>query len=283
MAIIAEEEARKELDKIARHLALYSIGFIRLTESQNAEDGVAAGTGTLVSIGSVKGILTAAHVLNNLPKSDPIGILRIGRDLTRIQNLRINLLERDPICFMTANEEPETAEDGAPDIGFLKLEAPEIEAIGSTHSFYNLDRERDPRFLAHDVESPIGEQVFGVVHERTHDMMPARPHTRLKQFNTLAAAGQSSNWRHVADYDICDFKLDGDDSEPSPYSFAGMSGGPLWRLTGTKPSDGEVEFITALAGVIFWQSDIGGPEHRMSCHGIESIRLLAQRVRSEMA
>ncbi len=48
-------------------MAAYTIGFAKLEILGCIEDAVCASSGTLVSVGKVRGILTAAHVLAALP------------------------------------------------------------------------------------------------------------------------------------------------------------------------------------------------------------------------
>jgi hypothetical protein len=47
-------------------MAAYTIGSVKLEVHNRLEDAIGAGSGTLVSVGKVRGILTAAHVLDNL-------------------------------------------------------------------------------------------------------------------------------------------------------------------------------------------------------------------------
>jgi len=61
--------------QISKGIAHFTIGFARLTASKTAEDAESAGSGTLVTIGSLHGVLTAAHVLDALPKKGAVGIV----------------------------------------------------------------------------------------------------------------------------------------------------------------------------------------------------------------
>jgi hypothetical protein len=60
---------------ISQAMAAYTIGFVKLEVHDRVEDAIGAGSGTLVSIGKVYGILTAAHVLAHLPDSGAVGIV----------------------------------------------------------------------------------------------------------------------------------------------------------------------------------------------------------------
>ena len=59
-------------EQISKGIAHFTIGFARLTASKTAEDAESAGSGTLVTIGSLHGVLTAAHVLDALPKKGAV-------------------------------------------------------------------------------------------------------------------------------------------------------------------------------------------------------------------
>jgi hypothetical protein len=48
-------------EKIGKETAYYTVGFVTLATSGNIEEAVCAGSGTLVNIGSVYGILTAGR------------------------------------------------------------------------------------------------------------------------------------------------------------------------------------------------------------------------------
>src|SRR6202051_3174109 len=60
---------------VSNAMAAYTIGFVKLEVHNNVEDAIGAGSGTLVSVGKVHGILTAAHVLDNLPDRGTVGIV----------------------------------------------------------------------------------------------------------------------------------------------------------------------------------------------------------------
>jgi hypothetical protein len=58
---------------IGNAVAPFTIGFVKLKVHDRVEDAVGAGSGTLVTVGKVSGILTAAHVLDNLPSQGEVG------------------------------------------------------------------------------------------------------------------------------------------------------------------------------------------------------------------
>ncbi|MBK8909255.1 MAG: hypothetical protein IPM60_15660 [Rhodospirillales bacterium] len=75
-----KHEAEPILEEASSVIANFIIGFARVTVHQGAQDADAAGSGTLVTVGPVHGILTAAHVLRNLPDQGEVGIVQSRTD-----------------------------------------------------------------------------------------------------------------------------------------------------------------------------------------------------------
>jgi hypothetical protein len=61
--------------EISRDISSFTIGFARLIAQNNVEDVTSAGSGSLVTVGSVHGILTAAHVVDALPARGNVGLV----------------------------------------------------------------------------------------------------------------------------------------------------------------------------------------------------------------
>jgi hypothetical protein len=83
---------RKTLLSLAReHLSNYSIGFVRLNLRDGVEAATQAGSGTLVRADGCPGILTADHVLSNLPDSGLVGLILSLRGGSAIQRPTIRM------------------------------------------------------------------------------------------------------------------------------------------------------------------------------------------------
>ena len=67
------------IEPVGQSIAHFSIGFAKLTVVGRDEDAVLAGSGALVTVGSIHGILTAAHVLEALPDQGGVGLVRYTR------------------------------------------------------------------------------------------------------------------------------------------------------------------------------------------------------------
>jgi hypothetical protein len=73
-------------------------------------------------------------------------------------------------------------------------------------------------------------------------------------------------------FDYLDAKIKVSDL-PSPKTLGGVSGGGLWKvLLFDSPSDGKIQSVTMLRGVVFWEFPLQNDNRVVRCHGIESIR-----------
>ena len=63
------------IDAAAQDLADYSVGFVGLKNTQCGSDAVLLGSGTLVSVGSIRAVLTAHHVVSILPTEGRLGFI----------------------------------------------------------------------------------------------------------------------------------------------------------------------------------------------------------------
>jgi hypothetical protein len=112
-----------------------AVGVLKLSENKQRAD--VAGSGTFVQLAKVKGIVTAAHVITNLPRTGLIGLVRSPTRESALQNLRLDVTHTDRELL------PYEKERDVPDIGFLTL--PDhivaiIEAKGGV--FYKLAKPR---------------------------------------------------------------------------------------------------------------------------------------------
>jgi hypothetical protein len=132
-----------------RSLALQRLASLKLEPEVPAISPI--GTGTLVRSGNLSGILTAGHVVQNLPNG-AVGLVRFPTTEPKLQNFRIEMLYTDRVVLWDGIDEH------APDLAFLLLpqrDAASLEAFGSV--FYNLDRERN--YCAKDAKNAMGEGV----------------------------------------------------------------------------------------------------------------------------
>ena len=213
---------------VSNAMAAYTIGFARLEVADRVEDAVGAGSGTLVSVGKVRGILTAAHVLQPpgqgaVDRRAGEGITTGGRSRWRTPQNRASWHAFRP--------------DG-PDLGFLRLAGDTVgwfEAIGS---FYNLLKHRSnasqPAPSQHSTDA-----IVGMIDERTKDLPAERPRERRMGFEALFSNGTISAERDVGGYDLFAFAPTDYPNFKLPGDYQGTSGGAVWRIylkvNGEKP------------------------------------------------
>src|SRR5882762_7621134 len=106
---------------IGNAVAAYTIGFVKLEVHDRVEDAVGAASGTLVAVGKVYGILTAAHVLDNRPDQGSVGIVEYRGESVHYRKQTIDMAGATKIVLRDAA----FGADG-PDLGFLRLPADSV-------------------------------------------------------------------------------------------------------------------------------------------------------------
>ena len=74
-ALMAERVVKIPTAEISKEISNFTIGLAKLAVHDRVEDAVLSGTGTLVSVGNVYGLLTAAHVIAALPTQGEVGVI----------------------------------------------------------------------------------------------------------------------------------------------------------------------------------------------------------------
>jgi hypothetical protein len=243
-----------------QHIPDYFVAFVRTTGSGKEEDAAIAGSGTLVSIGDRKGILTAAHVIEKLP-SPNVGLIAQGRGAPFPYqfNVRTDLLKSVRIPGRT-HDGPE-----GPDLGFVELPLPTVGTIEAKKSFYNLDKWRD-HWLANP-KVPPGDfaMISGAAEVWSTDDSPSGGFRRVKQFRGLYGEGVIGEHRLEGENDYLDFEVEYGEDSDGPDQYQGLSGGGLWHL----PEDQSATAV--LAGVAFYELPGSKGKGIIKCHGPLSV------------
>src|SRR5882724_9897889 len=132
-----EPELQVTVDRLSKEVSNYAVGFVKLSHRERVELADSAGSGTLVTVGSVHGILTAAHVLDTLPREESVGIVLCCDRVDQFRHLVITIYDADVLTVRG-----ERGIDG-PDLGFLRLTEPDIGSLKALSSFYNLSKRRE--------------------------------------------------------------------------------------------------------------------------------------------
>jgi hypothetical protein len=118
-------------------IADFSIGFAKFNVNGAEEDVAPAGSGALVSVGSIHGILTAAHVLDELPDHGKVGLIRFTNNRV-IQKLTIEMSLADKLTI-----HGHASEVDGPDMGFLRLSSNQVATLNATNVFFDLSKRKE--------------------------------------------------------------------------------------------------------------------------------------------
>ena len=253
--------------ELSRDVSNFTIGFGKIDVKNNAEIASSAGSGTLVTIGSIQGILTAAHVLDALPNEGEIAIILFSQSPAQFKRSVINMSHTSKLAIRSDNEQSRWG----PDLGFLRLAPNDAASLSAVASFYNLTKHADEVLGsgANLLAPHFVDAVTGIVHERTKVLEPARGR-QATCFEGIFVGGQSGVPEHVEDYDLVDFTVTNKPDFPLPASFEGTSGGALWRFFYDLKDEQPVILARRLLGVPFWQSTANG-NRILTCHGPQSV------------
>ena len=267
MEVAATESiVRDLLAKSSNELADFSIGFVKLYEGDSSSDGELGGSGTLVSVNDRYAILTADHVLENLPNTGNVGLIlptRFGAQLHRVI-LDMGLAKKVRVARGTIDSK-------GPDLGVLLIPAPVVSTIKASKSFYNLAKKKyqESDFL------PIDQGFWllcGMAHEWTNDTKPERGYEKVKIFSGICGLGIVSSERRIDEFDYLDFETKYEGAYEGPESYGGFSGGGLWQINVAKTQNGELVIKDkVLSGVIFYQSPLEENCRTIVCHGRMSV------------
>lgn len=234
-----------------------TIGFLEYT----SESAVSLGSGTLVSFGEVKGILTCAHVVRALrsrgDQGREVGIaICDGRSQHWALSVPMNLV--DQVMLETAGDAPH-----GPDLAFLRLPDLFAAQLASRGSFVNGDRQRRlrhrrPKDFGHNYQG-----VAGVIAARTKVAVDT-PRLKIYRLNGLFGRCVVERTLKHAGLDILELRHDGG---RLPASFGGTSGGGLWQLYFDPKAGPTNSPETRLVGVAFWQRG----KASLNAHGSYSI------------
>lgn len=116
----------------------YAIGFVKILPGAGPEDATLAGSGTLVTAGSRHAILTADHVLNELPSKGEIGLILPTRFAPRLHRATLEMDVGRKATIGRASYDRK-----GPDLGLILLSQSDISKLPSSKTFYNLDKRRE--------------------------------------------------------------------------------------------------------------------------------------------
>jgi hypothetical protein len=213
------------LERAQERLFSYGVGFVKVGATPGAEP-ILAGSGTLVVIGGVYGILTADHVLENLPPTGRVGLTfgRYPQGPVHRFTIAMDVASRFIIAKASGNE-------SGPDLGFLALPPDAVSALKARASFYEVVSRRTRILSSPPAIESGGWIILGVVDEWSISGPGESGFKGVKHFTTVCGGSAVSHEEQRDGFDYLYFEVKCSDPEQNrPTSFKGTSGGSLWQL-----------------------------------------------------
>jgi hypothetical protein len=272
------KQAKKEfLHELSRQLHKYTISLVL--------DGKFYGTGTLVEVDGVKGVLTAEHIVHN-PEGTRFNNLENSRQRLDIpvtlfdEKFPEDLPEPEIAKFEVRRLDwyPEYRSDKnfgewGPDLAFIKLDEglPQAGSLKAKKSFLNLTKD-----IAKRTNINRGRHDFfgfvGAPDKWMKQRKKSPEESPINLLNSAAFFGPDYAYHpNAGGFDFLDI-LCGPDAK-IPGDFSGVSGGGLWFIRVPKDADPPdiPEHDFRLIGVAFLQVENPGQPTMIRAHGPNSI------------
>jgi hypothetical protein len=245
-----------------RDIFNYSIGLVSVTKEDKEENAKIIGSGTLVDINGVSGILTAEHVIDAFPSDGEIGFViseKLHKFSLKVQNF----------SFLTVAKAIIDSE--GPDIGFIPIPGAVLGPMKVFKSFYNLAKRKN--IIEDPPETNLGVWcVCGFPEVLTRHEGPDRGFEKVKGFMGVCGFGGVSEQYIKGEFDYYNFEVLYNANTGPPISFGGVSGGGLWQVIIAQNESNELlvkEII--LSGIPFYQTEKSDDKRTVKCHGRKSI------------
>lgn len=252
------------LELISTSLHSYSTVLIKIPKDARApEDLQQIGSGTLVSIGNLFGILTARHVSREL-EEEPCEL-----GLAMFLDEHVYSIPREYLNFVPSP----TAKDESkgPDISLIILPS-NIGTIKSLKSFYDLNFHKQELLTAPPQLDSGAWFLCGTPAEGTKTGKSEKGFRGTTSFYGTCGLTIARREYPSGEYDYIEVGAHYDEKTDTPLTLGGMSGGGLWQVLIRKLENGEFEPTKyLLSGVIFYQSKLENQHRIIKCHGRRSI------------
>ncbi|SRR6266481_104555 len=242
-------------------------------------DGQQLGSGVLVEVDRVSGILTTEHAIFDRRFQTATGLWtspHLHSQETRDKptthftstNIQMDLLR----CYPETPQLDQASPEWGPDLAFIRI--PELtnfeKSLRAVRNFYGLARDVDDRKQRALYGNDTILAVIGAPGETSQVSLTLTDMRGVLQVTSFLAAGFEPKMR--GEYDYFDVPVDYESGAKLPKSFVGVSGGAVWRLTNPQNPDMR-EFKSTdyvLAGIAFYQ-DLENPEPFIRGHGPRSL------------
>lgn len=221
-----------------------------------------AGTGTLITINGVSGIITAGHVIKELEKFEIWALSSFNSANGHSRMYHFTKKHGDHIRLGDDYENT----DG-PDIGFIQLPYDIASQPSNEMMFLNISsRFNEARSRSTTPKELNIHAIAGVIGESSSIVEKVDGSTQVET-KMIVAPAQVINTTERVDMDYYQVRIGQFEGGERPSSYEGMSGGPLFA---TRENASMSERM--LIGVMYRQSPMDANGDRtISCHGLKSI------------
>jgi hypothetical protein len=245
------------------NLSRHTIGFV-IPEKDRAR---ALGSGTLLSFGRVEGILTAAHVLDEIVKVDEIGLLAFPVRADQAQRLRLQTQYTERVRIAG-----EAFSEYGPNLAFLRLPDKTIGDLKANSSFVNFQKQLAIACSGPPAETDTLDAVVGVVAEWSDEKPFASGSLDITNIRGLLNVGSAIEIARHDGFDRLEFTPLPANGFKLPSSYGGTSGGGVWRaFTQSRGDDKKYLKELRLIGVAFFEGPRRDGSQTILCHGPKSI------------
>lgn len=255
------------LATITARLHSHSTALMRLTGRSGPEhDPLYIGSGTLVSIGRVDGILTAKHVADKLN-----GPFHLGLVVAREAEDHRFMVDREALSIFGIGQWKN--EEFGPDMSFIVLsDWEDVGTIRASRSFHQLSNDRE-ELITNPPDLDIGVWfACGSPKEMITQGPSDAGFREVMSLTNYCYAGGVDPGDEKDEFDYLDFPLSNGDESDLLSTYGGVSGGGLWQVTIRRSDDGDlVPGRYLYSGLIFWQDVRPDGVRFLRCHGRRSV------------
>lgn len=221
------------------------------------------GSGTLIKVGEVYGIVTAQHVTASFGCGTKLGFILLPYE-------HRFFLEADHLQIVEFAR-PSEASQG-PDLALVILPTNLLGTLKARKVFYDLSHKQKELLRAPlNLEAGLWA-ITGFPDEQTTRGESSRSHSYVKGFHGMAFLTGIGKQYFVGEYDFLEAVVKHRIDNTIPTTFGGVSGGGLWQIRLMKTKKGEYEVKEVfLFGVAFYQKEVTDGVRYIKCNGPRTI------------
>jgi hypothetical protein len=255
-------------------ISRYLTAFLSISSYGSAFRVSVIGSGTFVTIGGRRGIMTAAHVLDAVPTD---GLTYLARVNTRhVQHIAVEATSANRLNIGG----PDFTDEG-PDLGFMLLSPEVASSLAASCNFYDLSPKGIPTSFPPGTEG--FDAVAGLVEELTTERIDPTGSFQVTHLSPRLEIGLEVSAIEASGFDYISIRPEYSNASAAPTTYGGMSGGALWRATAKLGDDGFQHLDKKwIRGVAYFETAPERGLRTLRCHGTDSIyKKLWKKIQSE--